>query len=72
MRKIKLPEPYTGIKDANQLIDMLCFRNWVCGNMGLNIPVDESRSVYDGLKKMILEENKKSPHTEGPSLTHEP
>lgn len=41
------------LKDPDQLFDLVCFRNYVCGDMDLNIPVSESRKVFERIKKLL-------------------
>jgi hypothetical protein len=55
MKKYKLPKVYIGVKNPETLFDMICARNWFCGNLDSNIPVDESREAYHAMKEMILD-----------------
>ena len=41
------------IKDAGMLFDMICVRNFMAGNLGQKIPVDENRFGLEKLKKLL-------------------
>lgn len=49
-----LPPVYEGVgADADRLFDMICARNWFCGNQNANIPVEESRAAFRALKEIL-------------------
>lgn len=55
---MKVPRVYKGITDPDMLFDMICTRNWFCGNLDANIPVEESRAAYQELKRLIIHSNR--------------
>jgi len=52
--KRKKRERYGYIKGtADEMFDLVCFANWLAGNTNQNIPVDESREVWERIKKKL-------------------
>jgi hypothetical protein len=49
-----------GLKDPDQIFDLICVANYFAGNFDQKIPVNESREAFEVLKKIILKsrENK--------------
>jgi len=53
-RKIRAKLPYPlNLQEPDRLFDLICFENYIAGQMGQNIPVDKSREVYKELAKLI-------------------
>lgn len=52
-KKIKLPLGYRNVKDPDLLFDLVCFRNFMAGNMDIQIPVEESRQVFEEIKRLL-------------------
>lgn len=53
MKYIWEEKEFKNIKDVGQLFDMICVRNFMAGNLGQKIPVDENRCGLKKLKKLI-------------------
>lgn len=64
MEKKDLPknDPYwpllrmTSPKHIDEIFDFICSRNYFAGQFGGKIPVEESRLVFEHLKKLIESE----------------
>lgn len=52
MKKSKLKYPYD-VTDPDQLFDLICMRMWFCGNSDVKIPVDEARTVFNEIKRLL-------------------
>ena len=48
----RLKYPYN-IKNPDELFDLICFKNWMMGNMNANIPVEESREIFEKIKCLL-------------------
>jgi len=44
---------YEEIKDPDMLFDAICLKNYVSGGIGSNIPVDESREMFERIKQLL-------------------
>lgn len=40
-------------KRVDEMFDLVCFYNYNCGNFKGNIPVEESREVFEHIKKLL-------------------
>ena len=59
MKRNKTPmDMIKGLKDPDQIFDLVCAANYFCGNFNSNMPVDENREAFDVIKKLLVEANK--------------
>lgn len=49
----QLPKQYQGIKKPDLLFDLVCYHNFVAGQFDGKIPVQESRQVYEEIKRLL-------------------
>lgn len=54
-RKIRAKLPYPkNVQDPEQLFALICFDNYIKGQLGEKIPGNESREAYKELERLIL------------------
>ena len=42
----KFLSTFKGLKDPDQMFDLICLNNYLAGQFDRNIPVDESREIF--------------------------
>ncbi len=54
-KAVKTPqEAILELKDPMQMFDLVCAYNYFAGKFNNVCPVDESREVFEGIRKLIL------------------
>jgi hypothetical protein len=41
------------LKDADMAFDIVCARNYICGQLDCNMPVEESRLIFKKIKELL-------------------
>lgn len=52
-------DTFKGLKDPDQIMDLLLFASYSAGLFGTPMPVDESREVFENIKKLIIKQHDK-------------
>ncbi len=42
-----------GLRDPDEIFDLICAANYFAGNFNNNMPVDESRKAFKQIKKLL-------------------
>ena len=42
-----------GLKDPDEIFDLICVANYFAGNFNQNVPVEESRKAFEHIKRLI-------------------
>ena len=59
MNKNETPfEMIRGLKDPDQIFDLVCAANYFAGNFNANVPVEESRKAFGVIKKLLKKSNR--------------